>query len=329
MAEFSYGDDIAPMKGEYFGMRPVSTRMSEYLYEQYDRPMMQMQAERRKVQAQDLAFQRAQLEFDKAKEDSRRQQEEADHLAVVSAQLSEGLNSDMSNFDKVNLINQTRQDLYTSKPRLAGSPLFKGLFTSATQSVAGSEAQQDYYIPQMTAVSSLGDVETAERLANSDGILTEKEKGLIEVTRAHAKALSGKTGAGRADKRLNAEIDRIKSNIAIVRRLGDEVAAEPETDEEREEYDPNVQQESKLRLYKGQVQQMSGIAESHLTGKALEQYRDADHFHDVGSRKNYLINQLMLKEKQMLDELYGPSSFVSPERKLQQEDAASRMDPNR
>ncbi len=142
MAEFSYGDDIAPMKGEYFGMRPVSTRMSEYLFEQYDRPMMQMQAERRKVQAQELAFQRAQLEFDKAKEDSRRQQEEADHLAVVAAQLSENLNSDMSNFDKMNLINQTRQDLYTSKPRLAGSQLFKGLFASATQSVTGTEAQQ-------------------------------------------------------------------------------------------------------------------------------------------------------------------------------------------
>ena len=315
MAEFSYGDDIAPMKGEYFGMRPVSTRMSEYLYEQYDRPMMQMQAERRKMQAQELAFQRAQLEFDKAKEDSRRQQEEADHLAVVSSQLSENLNSEMSNFDKMNLINQTRQELYATRPRMAGSTIFNGLFSSATQSVAGAEAQQDYYIPQMTAVSSLGDVETAERLANSDGVLTEKEKGLIEVTRAHAKALSSKTGAGRVDKRLNAEIDRIKSNIAIVRRLGDHESAEPQTEEEREEYDPNVQAAQTLKLHKTHVQQMSGIARTHLTGKALEQYNDADHFHDVGSRKNYLIDQLMLKEKQMLDELYGPSSFVSPDSK--------------
>ena len=324
MAEFSYGDDIAPMKGEYFGMRPVSTRMSEYLFEQYDRPMMQMQAESRKMQAQELAFQRAQLEFDKAKEDSRRQQEEADHLAVVSSQLSENLNSDMSNFDKMNLINQTRQDLYTSKPRLAGSQLFKGLFASATQSVTGAEAQQDYYIPQMTAVSSLGDVETAERLANSDGILTEKEKGLIEVTRAHAKALSSKTGAGRADKRLNAEIDLIKSDIALVRRLGDEGAAEPQTEEERDEYDPNVQAEQTLSMSKSELQEMSEIAAQHLSGKTLDTYNTFD-FYDVGSRKNHLIKQLMTKHRQMLDELYGPSPFVSPDSKAERADGRTLM----
>jgi hypothetical protein len=329
MADFSYGDDIAPMKGEYFGMRPVSTRMSEYLYEQYDRPMMQMQAERRKVQAQDLAFQRAQLEFDKAKEDSRRQQEEADHLAVVSAQLSESLNSDMSNFDKVNLINQTRQDLYTSKPRLAGSPLFKGLFTSATQSVAGTEAQQDYYIPQMTAISSLGDVPAAEQLADADGIRTEKEKGLIEVTRAHAKALSGKAATTQRGKRLGADIADLKDNIAIVRRLGKAGTTKPETEEEEESFDPLEQKESKLGMTKEDVQQMSGIADTYLTGKALEQYNDADHFYDVGSRKNYLLDQLMAKRMQLFDELYGESTFVPPESKVVQEDTRSRFQTKR
>jgi len=317
MAEFSYGEDIAPMKGEYFGMRPVSTHMSQYLYEQYDRPMMEMQAK-------DLAFQRAQLEFDKAKEESRRQQEEADHLAVVSAQLSENLNSEMSNFDKMNLINQTRQDLYTSKPRLAGSQLFKGLFTSATQSVAGAEAQQDYYIPQMTAISSLGDVAAAEQLADADGIRTEKEKGLLQVTKAHAKALSGKAATAQKGKRLSADIDDLKDKIATVRRLGKQAGAEPETEEERDTYDPNVQAAQKLVLQKSEVQQMSGIADIYLTGKALDTYKTFG-FTDVGSRKNYLLNQLMAKRMQMFDELHGPSPFVPPESKVVQEDTEARF----
>ena len=218
MADFSYGEDIAPMKGEYFGMRPVSTHMSQYLYEQYDRPMMEMQAEERKVQAQELAFQRAQLEFDKAKEESHRQQEEADHLAVVSAQLSENLNSEMSNFDKLNLINQTRQDLYATRPRMAGSTIFKGLFSSATQSVTGTAAQQDYFIPQMTAAAQLGDVKITKELADDDGIRTKKEEGLIKVAEAHANRLT----TSYATKQNQALLSALTSDIGLVEKLGGE-----------------------------------------------------------------------------------------------------------
>ena len=222
MAEFSYGDDIAPMKGEYFGMRPISTGMSRYLYEQYDKPMMEMRALDRQERSQELAFKRARFEFDKVKEDSRRQHEEADHLADVSAQLSEGLNSDMSSLDKMNFINQTRQELYATRPRMAGSTIFNGLFSSATQSVTGLAAQQDYFIPQMTATAQLGDVNITTELADDDGIRTKKEEGLIQVARATAADRKSRSEASYAAKQNQAHLSALTSDIGLVAKLGGE-----------------------------------------------------------------------------------------------------------
>ena len=95
MAEFSYSDDIAPLKGDFFGMRPLSQRESDYLMAR----QRNTRAEERKEEIAELNYQRAVLAFDSAREESARQKQEADYLGQVSANLSQIAKSNMSSFD--------------------------------------------------------------------------------------------------------------------------------------------------------------------------------------------------------------------------------------
>lgn len=288
MAEFSYSDDIAPMKGNYFG-RPISTHMSQYLYEEYDRPLMQMLAEDRRMQAQELAFQRAQFEFEKAKEESRRQQEEADAISRVSATLSEGLNSDMDSLSKVSFINQTRQDVFTQNPRLAGSPMFNSLFNSAAQSVTGADAQKNFYTTQMNATASLGDVGATEQLADMDGIRTPKELGIIQVAKAQDKANRARTQTGILAKRQQAELKAVDDAIRTVRVLGSEVEPTPEQIEAGD-------YATKFRLNESERLAQDSAMRQNFTAKEYEEYAKGT-YTSPAQKKQFVLDMLMQKQR--------------------------------
>jgi len=288
---FTYADDIAPMKGDYFG-RPISTRMSQYLYEQYDRPMMQMQAEGNKLRAQQLAFERAELELERVREENRRQQDEADAIARVSQDLTMGLSSDMDPTDQIGFINKTRQDTFAQSPRLAGSPLFKSLFDSATKSALGSQQQQNINVPQMQQTAGLGDVEATERLADADGVRTRTELGIIETAKSQREANKARAQSGRA-KAFGAEL---KTSLSEVKNFGSVVEARPQSGDDEQSFQPV----DKFQMTKDENQQMMGIVNKFLTPEDQKKYKEnaaaqeegTGGFFDDESRKNFLINKL-------------------------------------
>tara|TARA_Y100000401_G_scaffold25195_2_gene17492 strand:+ start:1580 stop:2536 length:957 start_codon:yes stop_codon:yes gene_type:complete len=291
MATLSYNDDIAPLKGDHFG-RPISTRMSEYLYEEYDKPMMQMQA-------QELAARTANLRYQQAAEENRRRRQEADHIAEVSSTLSEGINSDMSSFDKVQFINRTRQSLFSKAPLVAGSSLFNGLFNSALQSVQGTQAQQDRLMPQMTEAARLGNVPAAKEIAGMDGIVTPKEEATIVQAEAQSQSDSQRLRTTLATKKRAAEAALLKDDISQVRGFGDMTSAGISDDAEI----GSASMEDVFFLNKSEIMRMQGIADRQLAGtKELETYNTTDFF-DAASRKSFLLNALGIKAANYLADM--------------------------
>lgn len=307
MAEFSYSDDIAPLKGDFFGMRPLSQRESDYLMTS----QRNTRAEERKEEIAELNYQRAVLAFNSAREESARQKQEADHLGQVSANLSQIAKSNMSSFDKVRSINDTRVSLFADKPMLAKSAMTNSLFSSALSSVQAQDSQDNRYLPQIQTLAQLGDAEAAKRMANVDGLVTEQEEGMIEIAEAQARAKQQQTRSQYGAKQVQSQTAALKSAITIVRNFGDETAIMPDSDGGD---DDGVSVASQLVLKNDEKQQMRGIARRQLKGpkyeKVLNTYLTFK-FYDDASRKNYLINALSEKAIDLLDSVYPVDSDSS------------------
>ena len=248
------------------------------------------------------------LAFDSAREESARQKQEADHLGQVSANLSQIAKSNMSSFDKVRSINDTRVSLFANKPMLAKSAMTNSLFSSALSSVQAQESQDNRYLPQIQTLAQLGDAEAAKRMANVDGLVTEQEEGMIEIAEAQARAKQQQTRSQYGAKRIQSQATDLKSDIALVRKFGDDTDIMPDSDGGD---DDGVSVASPLVIDKDDLSQMRGIAQRHLKGPKYEQVLNkylTFNFYDDASRKSYLINALSEKAIDLLDSLYPVDS---------------------
>ena len=304
MAEFSYSDDIAPLKGDFFGMRPLSQREGDYLMAS----QRNTRAEERKEEIAELNYQRAVLAFDRAREESVRQKQEADHLGQVSANLSQIANSDMSSFDKVRSINDTRVSLFADKPMLANSAMTNSLFQSALSSVQARESLDNRYLPQMQALAQLGDAEAARRMANVDGLVTEQEDAIVEIAEAQSRANQQKARSQYGAKRVQTQTADLKADISLIRKFGGETDYMPDSDGGD---DDRVSVATPLVLSKDEKEQMRGIADRQLKGEKyaplLKKYLGVN-FDNDASRKNFLINALSEKAIDLFDSLYPVDS---------------------
>ena len=298
MAEFSYGDDIAPLKGDFFGMRPLSDKESSYLRED----TLRLRAEERKEQAAELNYQRAVFTFNKVKEDSRRQKEEADHLGQLSAQLSEVANSDMDAFDKVRSINAAKMELFSNKPLLASSAPTNSLFSSALNSVTGTVAEQDRHIAQINVLAQMGDETGVRELSEADGIITEKEKGFAKIAAAHGRKVQAQQGS----KRIQAEFTALNQDINLVRRLGGDEEGMPSGDKD-------VTAGDVFTLDTDERLQQDRVAQKYLSPEEFKKFATA--FPDPATKKNYLLGLLGQKAAGYFERMYpvGPpqSSLAS------------------
>jgi len=295
MAEFSYGDDIAPLKGDFFGMRPLSQRSRDFLLEE-DRAY---RAKEREAEIAELNYQRAVFTFNKAREDSRRQKEEADHLGQLSEQLAEVTNSDMPTFDKVRSINAAKMELFSRNPLLASSAPTNGLFSSALNSVSGVEAERDRYLSQIQALAQLGDVKAVKELSEADGVVTEKEKGFAKIAAAHGRKAQAQQGS----KRVQAEFTALNQDINLVRRLGDDEQAMPSGDED-------VTVGDAFTLDTDERLQQDRVAKRHLSAEEFKKFATA--FPDPATKKNYLLGLLGQKAAGYFERMYPTGDPATP-----------------
>mgnify|MGYP003144307695 FL=1 len=296
----SYQDDFAPMEGKHFG-RPISDANSAYLYETYGAPRMQILADRRKDRIQQLAFEKAQLDLQRIKEENQRKNIEAEIIAEESSALTEIRNNpELDSFEKVQAINVRRQNVFSRNPLMAGSALLKTVFDTAASTSSALKAKEEAQARNITALASIGDVDRATALANEDGRITDTERGLLEVAKStdednKAKARASGLSERRSDlsKQLQKDIDTISRFVGYDKGSGIDMP----TDQVE---DARVRGGGgEFRLDKDQNERMRGIAQRQLSPKEFEAYVDLESkeyedggFYDDASRKSYLLNKL-------------------------------------
>ena len=297
----SYQDDFASMEGKHFG-RPISDANSAYLYETYGAPRMQILADRRKDRIQQLAFEKAQLDLQRIKEENQRKNIEAEIIAEESSALTEIRNNpELDSFEKVQAINDRRQNVFARNPLMAGSSLLKTVFDTAASTSSALKAKEEAQARNITALANIGDVDRATALANEDGRVTDTERGLLEVAKSVDSDNKAKARASGLSERRSNLSRQLQKDINDISGFG-----KPDTTGSGIDMPTDKVEDARVRggagefrLDKDQNERMRGIAGRHLSPKEFEAYVDLESkeyedggFYDDASRKSYLLNKL-------------------------------------
>ena len=220
MAEFSYADDIAPMRGDFFNTGPLSSRERMSLQKQYGPQITELQnniakleGERFRMRAADLAYERSMFEFEQAKEKARRDREEIEQLSGLSETL-QGIVDDPNKtpFEKSQELNRMRMRV---PPRgAATSSLFQGAFGAVD-----AQAKQAKPSWLMYNVAQVGDTDLALQMAQRDGVISPEEEDLIRFSELNETRRTQKAEADRLGEQKDALAAASKSEMSYLDKI--------------------------------------------------------------------------------------------------------------
>ena len=173
MAEFSYADDIAPMRGDFFNTGPLSSRERMSLQKQYGPQITELQnniakleGERFRMRAADLAYERSLFELEQARAKAKRAREEIDQLGGLSETL-QGIVDDPNKtpFEQSQELNRMR--LRVPPRGAATSSFFQGAFGAVD-----AQAKQAKPTGLMYNVAQYGETGLALDMALKDGTIS-------------------------------------------------------------------------------------------------------------------------------------------------------------
>jgi len=231
MAEFSYADDIAPMRGDFFNTGPLSSRESQAIQKQYgpeitelQNNIAKMEGERFRMRAADLAYERSMFEFDHAKEKSKREREEIEQLGGLSETL-QGIVDDPNRtpFEKSQELNRMR--MRNPLRGAATSSLFSGAF-----SAVDAQAKQAKPSGLLYSLAQTGEVGITRRIAERDGVVTPEESDFISWAEQNkARAIEREKQAGIGAREKQGEAARKAEGSYLDKILGDIGRITPKT----------------------------------------------------------------------------------------------------
>jgi len=223
MAEFSYTDDIAPMRGDFFNTGPLSSRESQSIQKQYGPQITELQnnivkleGERFRMQAADLAYERSMFEFDQAKERAKREREEMSQLGNLSDSLMVVVDDpDKTPFEKSQELSRMKMRAGSSLKGSATSSLFTGAFDAVKSQAAESQKSRG----MLHVVSQSGDTPHAKVIAGRDGVITPEETDYITWSEANRARLDARQKAALAGEEKGALEATRKSEMSYLDKI--------------------------------------------------------------------------------------------------------------
>ena len=211
--EFSYSNDIAPIKGDFFNTRPLSNRESDFIRRQFGSQndkiaadIIQLQTARNRMRAADLAYESGLLDLEEKKDRARKRREEISKLG----ELADGLRSITENENTTPI--QKSQELARKQMEIAAaggltSTATKTLFDSAYKTVSGQEAAGKLSPFAFNAVQQ-GMTSFVMREAMKDGNISAQEAAAID----YSTAVEAKNKAAASQKQSQEQIRSIRKN---------------------------------------------------------------------------------------------------------------------
>jgi len=220
MAEFSYADDIAPMRGDFFNTGPLSSRESQAIQKQYgpeitelQNNIAKMEGERFRMRAADLAYERSMFEFDHAKEKSKREREEIEQLGGLSETL-QGIVDDPNRtpFEKSQELNRMR--MRNPLRGAATSSLFQGAFGAVD-----AQAKQAKPSGLLYSLAQTGEVGITRRIAERDGVVTPEESDFISWAEQNKARTTARATAATSGEEKDALAASKKSEMSYLDKI--------------------------------------------------------------------------------------------------------------
>jgi len=226
--EFSYSNDIAPIKGDFFNTRPLSNRESDFIRKRFGaqndklaEDVIQLQTARTRMRSADLAYEAGLLDLEEKKEQARRRREEIAQMGTLSQELMSIVDDpEKTTFQKSQELARKQMEINAQGglTTTASRSLFDGAFKSVS---AQSGQGRPSSFTSNAAQQGMVDYVTDEALA--DGNISPQEQSAIDYAvrvraknaEAAQKALKEEQGEDMARNQANQSrfLDKIATDI--------------------------------------------------------------------------------------------------------------------